>query len=488
MSEITIARVVNVSVSNPQAGVGAYNTSNLAIFTHETPAGSFGVAGFKLYVDPTDVGTDFGTGTKTYAMALSVFGQKPNIRAGGGQLVVILMDNVVAPVVAVQHIAFSTVPTVGGCNFVYGGEEAAYAFGDTAGDLQTALQALTGLGTVTVTGNSTTGFNVTFTGVSGPVPELTTNGNTMQDTDGYNVFPTVTTTTPGVAAVAVEPLDAAITRTKSLVQYFGVMQSDPVATITESVMDAAAAVIQSLNKIAFFVSYTEADIESGGMLDDLRTSNYHQSRGLYYGDNTGNAAIEYMAAYASRLLSVNFSGSRTTITMHLKDLLGIDPDPSMTETIYNKAEAAGVDIYASIQGVPKVVSFGGNDFADQVYNQLWFVGALQVAGFNYLATTDTKVVQTEEGMDGLKGAYRAVCEQAVTNQYSAPGTWTSPTSFGNLGDFLDNITQRGYYIYSLPVGQQSQADREDRKAPLCQIALKEAGAIHSSEVIVNINR
>ncbi len=90
-------------------------------------------------------------------------------------------------------------------------------------------------------------------------------------------------------------------------------------------------------------------------------------------------------------------------------------------------------------------------------------------------------------MDGLKGAYRAVCEQAVTNQYSAPGKWNSSTTFGNQGDFLQNIAQRGYYIYSVPIALQSQADREDRVAPLVQIALKEAGAIQESTVIVNIN-
>jgi len=90
-------------------------------------------------------------------------------------------------------------------------------------------------------------------------------------------------------------------------------------------------------------------------------------------------------------------------------------------------------------------------------------------------------------MDGLKGAYRNVCQQAVANAYSAPGEWNSSTTFGNQADFLANIQQVGYYIYSVPISQQSQADREDRKAPIISIALKEAGAIHSSTVLVFIN-
>ena len=130
---------------------------------------------------------------------------------------------------------------------------------------------------------------------------------------------------------------------------------------------------------------------------------------------------------------------------------------------------------------------GTNTFFDRVYNLLWFNGALQVAGFNYLAQTNTKIPQTEAGMDGLKGAYRNVCEQAVTNGYLAPGTWTSSTLFGVPADLIANVAQRGYYIYSVPLSQQSQTNRAARQASLCQIAAKEAGAIQSSNIIVNIN-
>ena len=99
----------------------------------------------------------------------------------------------------------------------------------------------------------------------------------------------------------------------------------------------------------------------------------------------------------------------------------------------------------------------------------------------------TKLAQTEEGVDVLKGAYRTVCEQARSNQYCASGTWTSSTTFGNLEDFLRNILEVGYYIFSSSVANQLPADRAARIAPLIQIALKEAGAIHSADVIININ-
>jgi hypothetical protein len=92
------------------------------------------------------------------------------------------------------------------------------------------------------------------------------------------------------------------------------------------------------------------------------------------------------------------------------------------------------------------------------------------------------------GMAGLKDAYRTICKQAVINGFVAAGSWTAADWFGDHEDFLRNITDIGYYIWSLPVTQQLAADREDRKAPVVQIAIKTAGAIHSSDVLVNVNK
>lgn len=591
MSQLPISNIVNISVLEAQAGVGDFNTSNLGLFTHEVPGETFGDDGFKQYIDPIDVGTDFGTDSRTYQMALAIFSQQPNILTGGGQLVVILMNNEVVSSTAVETLSFSSLPTSGSFKVAYGADAStAINFGDTASDVQTAIRTISGLGSVTVTGNATTGFvvtmtgvsngarlfsivenslqdtddnnvvvtpaisvygapatavqsidfstvptvgsyklkygalttgsiayndnatavqtalrlltglgsvtvagdttdgfEVTFTGVSGPATLLEVSNNSLQDTDGFDVELSFDDIIVGLALADGETLAEAITRTANLVQYFGVMETAPVAEQTEENVLAAAAVIQALVKIGFFVSSDSADIEPGGTLDLLATGGFTKSRGLYYGDDTDDAELIMMASYGGRGLSTNFTGSNTTSTMNLKDLAGVQPDPSMTQTLYNKAEAAGADIYASLQGVPKVISFGANKYFDQVYNLQAYIAALQVAGFNFLAQAATKVPQTESGMDGLKGAYRNVCEQFVTNQYIAPGSWTSPTLFGNPANLIANIAQVGYYIFSQPISQQSQTARAAREAPLIQIAIKEAGAIQESTVIVNVN-
>jgi hypothetical protein len=410
-------------------------------------------------------------------MANAIFSQQPNILTGGGQLVVILLN------VAVQTLAFSGVAASGTFVLNYNAHAtAAINWNDTASQIQTKLQALAGLAEVVVTGTiASESVVVTMNGVYGAAALLSVSSNTLQTAGSASITVTPTTTTPG------ETIGAAITRTQSLVQYFGILVDQTLAVIGQTDLLAAAAIVQALNKIAFFVSNNQADITTGGMVDLLRSGSFTQTRGLYYGDSNFMNDLIFMASYAGRALSTNFTGSNTTQTMHLKALAGVQPDPTITQTILNTAIAAGADTYISLQGVPSVFCSGANTFFDRVYNLQWFVGALQVAGFNYLATTSTKVPQTEAGMDGLKGAYRSVCEQGVTNQYGAPGSWNSPTVFGNPSDLILNVAQRGYYIYSTPIAQQSQTNRVARQAPLVQIAFKEAGAIQSSTVIVNVN-
>ena len=375
MSDLALSNIINISVSSTPVGLNAYNTSNLALFSSDTPGMTFGDDDYKIYKEPIEVGKDFGTGSVTYKQALATFSQAPNILANQGSLIV-------APLIASETLA------------------------------------------------------------------------------------------------------VAISRMIGVVQFNGIMAS----TIeSQTDMLAAAAVVQTQNKVAAFVQKATASIEPAGSLDLLRTGGFTKSRGLFYGSSTDLDALLMQAAYMGRALSTVFSGSRTTQTMHLKTLATIQPDPIMSQTLFTKSIAAGADTYVSFQGSPGVNCSGANKFFDQVYNLGWFVGDLEISGFNYLKQTSTKIPQTENGMDGLKGAYRAVCEQAVKNLYVAPGKWNSPVTFGVQEDFFANIEQFGYYIYSTPLSEQSQADREARKAPLVQIAIKEAGAVQSSSVIINVN-
>ncbi len=383
MAELDITNVVNISVSAAPTGIGAYNTSNIALFTADTPLdmGSdspFVTDGYKIYLSAREVAEDFESNSITLSMATKIFSQNPNILNNNGYLVII--------------------------PFLSGSER----------------------------------------------------------------------------------LKDAIIRAESLVQFFGIITARDILDYGDEFIEAGE-YVQTLNKMFFAFSSEAASLDTNGLCDVIRDLKYDKTRCLVYISALTADAKNYAAAYASRALSVNFSGSNTTITMHLKDLVGITADTNMTQTLLNKAQTVGADVYINIAGVAKVFTSGANSFFDQVYNREWLIGALEVDLFNALATVSTKIPQTEAGMAILKGVVRNDCEKAVRNGYIAAGAWNSADRIGNPEDMLRNIEEIGYYIYSTPVNSQSQSERVARTAPLMQLAIKEAGAIHKTNLIIYIN-
>jgi hypothetical protein len=468
MSELSLTNVISISVSAAPMGLGEFNTSNLALFSHEPHNASFGADLYKAYLSAKEVEEDFGTESVTYKMALRVFAQQLNIRAGGGQLIVIPYQ------VSKQTVSFSEVPTTGSFVLEHGGAaSAAILVADSAAQIETKLRAIPGLEKCRVSGSVATGLVVALEGIYGPSAALVASSVSL--TDGTD--PVTVTVAESQAG---ETIVQALARTIESVQYFGAIST---RIHSEAEVLASAAAIQAESKIAGFVSDNPATLEADGMLDKLRSSGFTKTRGLYH----GSQPLEFLAAYFSKALSTNFRGSKTTKTMHLKDLASVAPDTTINQTLLNKAKAAGVDVLASFNGVSKVFTSGKNRFFDQVYHELWLTNALQIAGFNYLATISTKIPQTEDGMLGLKSALDTVAEQARRNGYCAAGKWTQADYFGDQEDFMSNIEQVGFYTYSSPIAEQQAAERASREAPLTQIAVKEAGALHGAGVLVNVN-
>lgn len=250
---------------------------------------------------------------------------------------------------------------------------------------------------------------------------------------------------------------------------------------------AAAETCQALKKLLFVSSNLVAAMNTGGLFEQIQSASLSYARMFIRTTGQADARIA-IAAAASRLMSTDFNGSNTCQTMQMKDLAGVTADPGINQTIANQCALIGVDYYTKVGPLSKFVSTGGNDYSDNVYNTMWLAFALEVAGFNAIATASTKIPQTEPGMTTLKGAYIDVLNQAVRNGFIAPGSWKSSELFGNPEDLKTNVLNQGWYIYSQPVTQQLQAEREARHAPLIQIAVKFAGAIHDSDVVVFVNR
>jgi len=101
---------------------------------------------------------------------------------------------------AVQDIDFSAVPDSGDFTLNFDGDEtASIPFGSSAAFVESALETLTTITSVTVTGNFTTGFTITFDGGDGQQPQnLITVGTNTLLLVATPVVITITNTTTGV--------------------------------------------------------------------------------------------------------------------------------------------------------------------------------------------------------------------------------------------------------------------------------------------------
>lgn len=286
-----------------------------------------------------------------------------------------------------------------------------------------------------------------------------------------------------IPMVGDETLAEAFARMKDTV-FFGAFGHTFAADQTE-VVDAATAA-HAAGRFYFVVSADADDLAADGLIKEIYDASLTKGRCLLHTVSAQKEKFKW--GYIGRAMSVNFAGDKTMQTMNLKQIAGCTADTGLTATILTAAKAVGADLYASIAGRASVLSHGANQFFDYEYGLMWLINALEVATFNQLAQTSTKIPQTEAGMDSLKGAQRKICEQAVKNGFAAPGTWTGTDRFGDPEDFDRNILERGYYIYSAPISEQATADREARIAPVTQIAIKTAGAFHSANVIVYVNK
>lgn len=289
-----------------------------------------------------------------------------------------------------------------------------------------------------------------------------------------------------------ERLVDAIIRSQSQVYFNGILTDYLFENATNYNADvqevlSASDYVQTQSKMFFFGMNAMTCCDEGLLFDRLRKRGNTHTRYVAYFSDTSQEARFIVASYASRGLCVDFDGSNTTLSMQLKDLANCEPDPNITETLLQKAKNVGADVYVSIDGVPCVISHGNNEYFDNVYNDIWLKTALQVAGFNCLRSASGKIPQTAAGVATLMSAYSDVLNRGIKNGAFAPGTWTLPVTFGDPVMLKQSVASVGYYMYATPITEQEQSERDERKAPFIQMAVKRAGAIHSSNILVYIN-
>lgn len=291
---------------------------------------------------------------------------------------------------------------------------------------------------------------------------------------------------PPVAGIAAETLVSAI---GSLVEktagWYGVTVAD--SGLLEADILAAADLIEGLDRSRIFgVTTADTAALSSVATTDIayKLAQKNLSRTLVQYSSSSPYAV---ASLFGRAFSVNFRGNNTTITLKFKQ------EPTVVAEEITTSQAAALrakkaNVFVEYDNDTAIIQEGvmcSGAFIDERHGLDWLQNDLQTAIWNLHYTGATKVPQTEQGMNRYCAVIEDRLEQAVRNGLVAPGVWRGD-SFGVLqpGDYL----AKGYYVYTNSIDTQSQADREARKAPPIQVAIKLAGAVHFVDVLVNVNR
>lgn len=250
---------------------------------------------------------------------------------------------------------------------------------------------------------------------------------------------------------------------------------------------AAAAAIEAAapSRVIAFTLTSTAELDPNQKTSlgyKLFQAGYNHTVTAYSSTNRAAAA-----SILGRMSTVDFEGSNTTITLKFKQCPGVTPE-NLTVSQASALRANNVNVFAAYDNDTSILQEGvmaGGWFIDERHGLDWLQNYVQTAVWNLLYTSTTKIGQDDQGSTDLVATVSQALEQGVTNNLISPGVWNSD-GFGALkrGDTLST----GFYVYIQPMAEQSQADREARKAPPIQCAVKLTGAVHFVDVTINVNR
>lgn len=495
----SLNNVINVSLLPEGRALARDNMNVVALMTSQL--GHLSTARrYDIYSDIGSVADDFGTNSDVYAHATSFFATKPNPVQAGGALVIgywraaqEAVAATAAKLTSAQLVQESVIPqlqnindgsmviTVDGVakNLTALDFRTSLTLSDVAAVINTALSTaatctLNNLSLVIT--SATTGATSTITFAT-----AYTSGTNVSVILGLSTG-TGATLVQGAASanIALETKTDAVTALKALVNFKGFVF---IAQPTDGEIDSLSAWAQANSTMAYdvFSNSTNLVISATNPVWKIKLASRNNYRCMYSKSANRKLATSYMA----RMHVVNFTAENTAQTMNLKELA--EPADSYTQGEITQAQNVGLDVYTTFKDVPKLLTSGANDFTDNPYNLIAYVDAVQTDMFNLLGGTATKIPQTQRGINQLVDQAEKTTRGFVRAGVFAPGTWSSPDSFGNIDVFNRNIEKNGFYVLAGALADQPQSDRQARKSPPLQIAVKNAGAVHKVDIIINFN-
>ena len=454
---------------------------------------------YSLHLDVASVESKYGATSKEAQYANTVFGTKPNPIAAGGVLVIGYwraadedVPATAAKLVGEQLSAPALLPVA---NQVTDGSFTIDVDGipqtATGLDLSVAadLQDLADIVDGALTGATASLVNDAIVITSDTTGAASTLSYMSDDGTGTYIgdilglsedsLSTLTQGEDSSVKAAEEKLDA-ISAIKSQVNIKGAMFIDRILDLE---VPTLASWSKANNVLMYEVfsgdSYLQKD--PANPVWNVRLASQNTFRCLF--SKAGNRKLA--ASYMARTHTVNFGGQNVAITLNLKTLNV--PAEMYDQTTIDAAHAVGMDVYTTISDTPAVLCSSANDFVDNPYNLIAYQNAVQVDMYNLLKTTPTKVPQTTEGVDKMEDRLEKTTQGYVRAGVFEAGEWTLPDFFGNRETFLKAIRSQGYYVLAGDLADQPVADRQQRKSPVIQVAVKNAGAVHEADIIISFN-
>lgn len=479
---LPVSRVVNVAVEMSPTAAALRNFGSCLILGDSDIIDTD--ERIRLYSSISDIATDFGISSREYLAAQAFFSQSPQPTqvyigrwaksATAGRLRGRTLSS------AEQDISLFTAITTGTLSLTIDGASKSMASIDLSAETNlngVASQISSALG---VSGSCAwTGerFVITSatTGTSSTV--ATTDTGTLSSLMGFAGSAT------SVAGVAAESLASAITALLDYNTWYMVCVAPDASD--DSIVEAAGLIeAASPSRMIGFTTQNSTEIDSTAsstLGSRLKGLGYNRTILVYSSDSPVAAASVF-----GRMATINFEGSNTTLTLKFKQLPGATAE-NLRSSQAEALKSHNVNAFCAYQNDTSILQEGitsGGWFIDETHGLDWLQNRVETDLWNLLYTSK-KVGQDESGATAIVSCVNKSLEQGVANGLIAPGVWNGD-AFGALesGDTLST----GYYVYIQPFDEQSQSDREARKAPPIQIAVKLKGAVHFINVTITVNR
>lgn len=267
--------------------------------------------------------------------------------------------------------------------------------------------------------------------------------------------------------------------------YVGIYCGD----MTDDQILACSEYIEAVTPNSMFAFTTDdekvLDTEDGGIFKKIKNKNYRRTFGQYSTKHPDAVAAIIGWAMGAMTGTIN-----SAFTLAYKNEVGVETENSSALFASSKVDTIKEN-YGNVyinRGSYYDVFEEGTLFDGTWFDELIYLDKYQndmQLGLMDLLYQNNKIAQTEGGMTQLKDAVKVVCDDMNRVGFIASGVWNANDVLNlKKGDTLPN----GYLIQSEPIDQQSQADRDARKAPPIYVSLKLAGAIHHVTVQVDVNR